>query len=132
MKKRKILVLVGPTASGKTTLSLSIAKELGSEIISADSRQVYRHLNIGTAKPTPEELAAVPHHFIDILDPKENYSAGSFGIDARKTIEEIHYRNHHALVVGGSGLYVRALINGFFSVPATESKVRLSLIERLN
>ncbi len=122
-------MLVGPTASGKTTVSLPLAERLGSEIISADSRQIYRHMDIGTAKPTVAERTRVPHHFIDILDPDQEYSAGEFGTRGREEIGRILLRGRVPLIVGGSGLYIRSLVDGFFDGPPADQEVR-STIER--
>ena len=108
------IALVGPTASGKTALSEHIAHHLPVEIISADSRQVYRYLTIGTAKPPAELLERIPHHFIDIVDPDESYSAGRFGTEAAQVVQDIHTRGRIPLIVGGSGLYIRALCEGLF------------------
>jgi len=111
----EIPFLVGPTASGKTEVSLIIALKLGAEIVGADSRQVFKYLDIGTAKPTTAERKAVPHHMIDILEPNDHYSAGDYARDARMVIEEIKNRGRIPLVVGGSGLYIKALIEGLSS-----------------
>lgn len=127
----RILVLVGPTASGKTSLSIQLARILNAEIISADSRQVYRYLDIGTAKPTKRELAEAPHHFIDILPPDAGYSAGLFGVRGRAVAEQIFSRGRVPLVVGGSGLYVKSLIDGLFSGPGADPDLRATLEERL-
>ena len=108
-----VLVLAGPTAVGKTAVALALAEQMPAEIISADSRQVYRFMNIGTAKPTREELAQAPHHFIDICNPDEVYSAGQFGREARASVLDMQQRGKCALIVGGSGLYLRALLEGF-------------------
>ncbi len=107
------IVLTGPTAVGKTAVALALAEQMPAEIVSADSRQVYRFMNIGTAKPTREELAQAPHHFIDICNPEEVYSAGQFGREARARVLEIQKRGKLPLIVGGSGLYLRALLEGF-------------------
>lgn len=109
-----VIALVGPTASGKTALAEEVANLLPVEIISADSRQIYRHLTIGTAKPSAALLREIPHHFIDIIDPDETYSAGRFATEAEVVVREILSRNRIPLVVGGSGLYVQALCEGFF------------------
>jgi len=119
-----ILVLVGPTASGKTALSLILAEILGGEIISADSRQIYQYLDIGTAKPTPEELKCVPHHFINILHPDQTYNAGEYGQQARTKIDELLNQHRQPILVGGSGLYIRAVIDGFFNGPGKNLEVR--------
>ena len=123
----KIFCIVGPTASGKTALSLILAERLRAEIVSADSRQVYRYMDIGTAKPTAEERERVPHHCIDILDPEESFSAGAFGETARRIVEEIHARERCVIVAGGSGLYVRALLDGMFEGSFRDDALRTSL-----
>lgn len=113
--------LIGPTAVGKSAAALVLAQQHGWEILSADSRQIYRHLDIGTAKPTMEERASVLHHFIDIRNPNEIYSAGEFSREARAAIAEVLSRGKLPFVVGGSGLYVRALSDGFFE-PAISNR----------
>ncbi|MDZ7265369.1 MAG: tRNA (adenosine(37)-N6)-dimethylallyltransferase MiaA [candidate division KSB1 bacterium] len=126
--KPRILILVGPTGVGKTALSLQIAMELHDvEIISADSRQVYKLMDIGTAKPTPEQRAMVPHHFIDIKYPNEYYSAGQFGREARRKIDELQLQGKRPLVVGGSGLYIQALVDGFFEKEIFDPQVKARL-----
>jgi tRNA dimethylallyltransferase len=130
MRARTVFVLVGPTASGKTAVSLPLARLLNAEIISADSRQIYRHMNIGTAKPTPVECARVPHHFVDMLNPDQEYSAGEFGIRGREEIQRIFARGHMPLVVGGAGLYVKSLVDGFFDGPPADPAVRAQITER--
>jgi len=127
---RTVIVLVGPSASGKTAVSLPLAELLGAEIISADSRQIYRFMDIGTAKPTAAERARVTHHFIDILNPDQEYSAGEFGIRGREEIERIFSRGHVPLVVGGSGLYVRSLTDGLFDGPPADFEVRTTIEEQ--
>ncbi len=104
-----VLVLAGPTACGKTDLAIALAKTFDAEIIGADSRQVYRDMPIGTAAPTREQLADVPHHLIGFLEPRERYSAGRFAREARAIIRDIHARGRRVIVVGGTGFYVRAL-----------------------
>jgi tRNA dimethylallyltransferase len=126
-----ILVIVGPTASGKSTLALSIAQQIPSEIVSADSRQIYKHLSIGTAKPSEKELKSVPHHFIDRCEPNERFTAGDFQREGRKIISEILSRNKLPIIVGGTGLYIRGLIDGFFEQPEFTKGIRLQLHERL-
>src|SRR5512142_2209170 len=108
----ELLILVGPTAVGKTEIALSLAEEIGAEIISADSMQVYRGMDIGTAKPTPDERARVPHHLIDVAEPAEEFSVGQYLKLAEAAIEDIKNRRKLPLVVGGTGLYVRALTEG--------------------
>jgi tRNA dimethylallyltransferase len=125
------IVVVGPTASGKTALSLLLARRLNAEIISADSRQIYRHLTIGTAKPSETDRRDVPHHFIDVLDPRQDYSAGEFGTEARAVLADIQKRGKRALVVGGSGLYVKGLVDGFFDGPGKDPEIRERLEREL-
>lgn len=110
----RVLILAGTTASGKTGVSIPLARMLDGEIISADSRQIFRDLNIGTAKPTAEQQAAVPHHFIDELSIEQKWTAGDFGREARKRVEQILAGNRTPLVVGGSMLYLRAFVDGFY------------------
>ncbi len=131
-ESRQILVLLGPTASGKTALSLEVAARLPVEIISADSRQIYRHMDIGTAKPSVEQRRAVPHHFVDILEPSEDFNAGEFGRQGRRVIDEIFARGRIPFVVGGSGLYLRGLIDGFFEGPGADPELRNRLYERMH
>lgn len=107
-----MIAIVGPTASGKSALGLRVADRLGGEIVSADSRQVYRGMDIGTAKPTAEERARTPHHLVDVADPGERYDVFRFQRDARAALAAIHRRGRVAIVVGGTGLYVRALLDG--------------------
>lgn len=106
----KLIVIVGPTAVGKTALSLELAKKFNGEIVSGDSMQIYRQLNIGTAKATPEEQAVAPHHMIDIADPAEHYSAARFVREAQAAIADIADRGKMPILVGGTGFYVQALL----------------------
>ena len=131
LPRRVILVLVGPTASGKTAVSLRLAGRLNGEIISADSRQIYKYLDIGTAKPTRDERGRIPHHFLDELKPGEDFNAGQFGERGRNIIDEIFGRGRLPIVVGGSGLYVRSLIDGIFEGPGADEEYRKILEERL-
>src|SRR3954465_4939837 len=126
-----VLAIVGPTATGKSALAMALAERLDGEIVSADALQVYRGFDIGTAKPGLEERARVAHHLIDILDPHERYSAGEFARRARGVIAEIEGRGRVPLVVGGSGLYLRALCDGLSPVPPGDPEVRRKLRERL-
>jgi tRNA dimethylallyltransferase len=126
-----ILVVVGPTASGKTSLALEIARRIPSEIISADSRQVYKLLTIGTAKPTPDELRQVKHHFVEEILPDRHFSAGEFGSEGRKEVQEILKRKKLPIVVGGTGLYIRALVDGLFTGPGREEEIRDELEDRM-
>ncbi len=120
----KVLVLAGPTASGKTRLGIELARRLGGEIISADSMQFYRGMEIGTAAPTPEELALARHHFVSFLTPDQSMAAGEYQRQARAVIREIQARGGVPVVVGGSGLYIRALVDGLFEGPPRDPAVR--------
>ncbi len=124
---RPIPVIVGPTAVGKTDLSLAIAQALNAEIIGGDSRQVYRGLDIGTAKPSLAQRQAFPHHLIDILNPNEPLNAAGFARLAWGCIHVIEARGKQPLVVGGSGLYIRALTDGLFTGPGANSQLRGAL-----
>ena len=119
--------LVGPTASGKSTQALALAECLPLEIISVDSAQVYRGMDIGTAKPTPTERAAVPHHLIDLIDPREAYSAAQFAADATRLIGEIRGRGRLPLLVGGTMLYFKILSDGLDALPAADPTVRAKI-----
>ena len=112
-EKIKLIVVVGPTAVGKTALGIELAQQFNGEIISGDSQQVYRHLNIGTAKATPEEQAAVPHHLIDVRDVDANYSVYDFVAEASQAIMEIASRGKVPIIVGGTGLYLQSLLEGY-------------------
>lgn len=123
----RIPVLVGPTAVGKTAVALALADRWPLEVISADSRQVYRRLDIGTAKPTKKERAKAAHHGLDLVDPGTRYSAGHFARDATTWINEVRGRDQLPIVVGGTGLYVRALAEGLFREPALDAGRRRRL-----
>src|SRR5262252_8208019 len=112
-----VILLMGPTAAGKTDLALELAKEFPLEIVSVDSAMIYRGLDIGTGKPSPAILASVSHHLVDILDPSERYSAGQFVRDARRLITEIRSRNKAPLLVGGTMLYFKSLMHGLAELP---------------
>ena len=118
-KKNSVLVIVGPTATGKSALALTVAERVAAEIISGDSMLVYRGFDIGTAKPTAAERQSVPHHLIDCKEPTEKYSAAEFQADATRLIVEINARGHLPIVVGGTGLYIKALAEGYDFLPAT-------------
>lgn len=126
-RKPVALVITGPTATGKTALSLDVAERLDGEIISMDSRQVYRGMDIGTAKVTPDQRARVPHHGLDLVDPDERYSAGRFARDARRWIEEIRARGHTPILVGGTGFFLRALTHPLFREPEMPERAREAL-----
>jgi tRNA dimethylallyltransferase len=127
-----VLAIVGPTATGKSALGMALAERLSGEIINADALQVYEGFDIGTAKPGVEERARVPHHLIDILEPHEPYSAGEFARRAQEAIAEIHGRGRVPIVVGGSGLYLRALFQGMSPMPPGDPEIRRKLRERLD
>ena len=124
------LILAGPTASGKTALALALAERLPLEIISVDSALVYRGMDIGTAKPTADELARVPHHLIDIIDPAESYNAARFVADTQRLSAEIRARGHLPLLVGGTMLYIKALLDGLDDIPSASPEVRAMLDAR--
>lgn len=119
-----VVVVTGPTASGKTSIGIEIARRFGGEIVNADSMQVYRYMDVGTAKPTPEERATVPHHVFDIVDPDANYSAGRYGGDARRAADAIHGRGGLVVLVGGTGLYIRAFLEGLVSDGGANPELR--------
>lgn len=125
-----VIVLVGPTASGKTSVAVQLAKRLGGEVVNADSRQVYRFLDVGTAKPTREEMDGVPHHGFDAVDPEQRYSAGRYAGEARRWIAEIRERGRWAIVAGGSGLYLQALVDGFFGGADVRDEESRAWLER--
>ena len=126
-----VVAIVGPTASGKSALALRAAEQHGGEIVSADSRQVYRGMDIGTAKPTPEEQRRVRHHCIDVVDPGTPYDAARYQADGRSALALIAGRGHQAYVVGGTGLYVRALLDGLaFADAPTDPALRATLEAR--
>ncbi|MEP7227379.1 MAG: tRNA (adenosine(37)-N6)-dimethylallyltransferase MiaA [Gemmatimonadales bacterium] len=127
MAGARVPVLVGPTAVGKTAVALALAAHWPLEIISADSRQVYRRLDIGTAKPSRKERGRVPHHGLDLVDPGARYSAGLFARDGVTWLAEIRQRDNLPVVVGGTGLYIRALAEGLFAEPSLDAAKRRSL-----
>ncbi len=121
------LAIVGPTGAGKTALSVAVAKRIGGEIVSMDSRQIYRGMDVGTAKASESDRAAVPHHGLDVRDPGERYSAGQFGRDARRWIAEIGARGRVALVVGGTGFFLKVLTEPIFREPPLDQGRRMRL-----
>ena len=125
---KHLISIVGPTASGKTSLSIEIAKKYSCHILSADSRQVYRQMDIGTAKPSKEEIQVIPHHFLDILDPSSSTSAGKFGEAARELMEELFLKFPVIVIAGGSGLYLKAVWEGFDEIPPVPLTVRNGII----
>lgn len=129
--KKAVIVLTGPTASGKSEIALDVARESAMEIVSADSMQVYRHMNIGTAKPTQEEQCAVRHHLIDVCDPDERFTVSQYQRLATKAIAEIHARGNIPLIVGGTGFYIDALLQSFeLPEESSEGRLRSLLVER--
>lgn len=121
-----LLALVGPTASGKTEAAIDLAERLGAEIVSVDSMLVYRGMDVGTAKPTFEQRARVPHHLIDVADPEESFTVARYQALAREAVEKIHARGRRVLLAGGSGLYLRAVVDDL-ELPATDRAVRRRL-----
>ena len=124
---RPVVVVTGPTASGKSRLGVELALRFGGEIINADSMQVYRFMEIGTAKPSLEERARVPHHLYDIVNPDGDYNAGRFAKDAREVAARIHGRGRAVFLVGGTGLYIRAFLNGLLALGGADSELRRQL-----
>lgn len=125
---KPLIVIAGPTASGKTGLSISLAKALDGEIVSADSMQIYKYMNIGTAKPTEEEKDGIPHHMMDILEPDVNFSVADYCEMAHKVIEGIHSRGKVPILVGGTGLYIDSLVNNVdFDVDDENHEIRKEL-----
>lgn len=122
--KPKVIAVVGPTASGKTKLAIELAHKLNGEVISADSRLVYKGFDIASAKPTMEEREGIPHHLIDIVEPEFNYSAGNYVEDAKRAIEDILSRNKTPIVAGGTGLYFRVLLE-HYDLPKVETDLEL-------
>ena len=125
--KPDIAVVCGPTCVGKTTIAIEVARCLNGEIVGADSMQVYRRMDIGTAKPTPEERAQVPHHMIDVVEPDQPFDAAQYAAMARDVIADIRSRKHLPIVTGGTGLYIRALTGGLFRRGASDPEVRKRL-----
>jgi len=120
----KILTIIGPTAVGKTNKSIKIARKISGEIISADSRQIYKYLDIGTAKPTSEQKRIATFHLIDFVDPTKNYSCGQFARDAEAKIEEIMEQDKVPIICGGTGLYIKALFHPLHALPESKCEIR--------
>ncbi len=125
--KTTLIVIVGPTAVGKTAVAIELAKKLNCDILSADSRQFYREMNIGTAKPDADEMDGVKHHFINNLSITDDYSAGKFEAEALEKLSEIYQKNNIAILVGGSGLFVNALCFGLDDIPSASLELRNQL-----
>ena len=128
-KMNTLLVLLGPTGVGKTEWSTRVAEELGSPIISADSRQIYRDLTIGTAAPTTEQMQRVPHHFVGILSPEDYYSASEFEREVLVLLNELHQQHPVVVMTGGSMMYIDAVCNGIDEIPTIDQKLRDDLQE---
>ncbi|MCX7994979.1 MAG: tRNA (adenosine(37)-N6)-dimethylallyltransferase MiaA [candidate division WOR-3 bacterium] len=128
---QEIITIIGPTGVGKTEVAIKIAEQFNGEIISADSRQVYKYLNIGTAKPTPEQRKRTVFHLIDFLEPDENYSCGNFARDAERLIEQIVAKGRLPIVCGGTGLYIRALFNPLHQLPQADKELKTRLQDML-
>jgi tRNA dimethylallyltransferase len=126
---KKLIVIAGPTAVGKTAAAISVAEKLRTEIVSADSRQIFKELNIGTAKPSPEELKKVTHHFIGNKSIHENYDAGQYGRDAIALINQLFEKYDWLVMVGGSGLYIKAALEGFDEMPGVPDGLRKKITE---
>lgn len=127
--KKPLIVIAGPTASGKTALSISLAKHFDGEVVSADSMQIYKYMNIGTAKPEEEEKCNIPHHLMDIVEPSVNFSVADYCEMAHKTISDIHARGKMPILVGGTGLYIDSLVNNVdFGAPDSDPKLRAELL----
>ncbi len=122
--KHKVVVICGPTGIGKTALSIQLAEWFSGEIVGADSMQIYRYMDIGTAKPTAAERARIPHHMVDVADPDESYDAARFSREARECISRIHDRRKLPFIVGGTGLYIRALLHGLCDASPVDETVR--------
>ncbi|MGD9300050.1 MAG: tRNA (adenosine(37)-N6)-dimethylallyltransferase MiaA [Desulfobacterales bacterium] len=122
--KPKIIVICGPTGIGKTTVGIRLAENVGGEIISADSMQIYRYMDIGTAKPTADEQSRISHHMIDVVDPDEDFDALRFAEMARRKVMQLDHQGVISLVVGGTGLYIKALLQGLFQAPPVDLKIR--------
>ena len=126
----KIICIAGPTASGKTALAVALAKELDAEVISCDSMQIYRYMDIGTAKPTPDEMQGIPHHMLNVADPGEDFSVSKYCDMATPILEEILSKGKTAIIAGGTGLYMDALIRGNSFAPCPSTGMRESWSSR--
>lgn len=129
MNKKYLIVIGGPTASGKTAVAIDVAKHFGTEIISADSRQFYREMNIGTAKPSPAELATVPHHFINSQSIENEYTVGDFEREALQLLNRLFEKHDHVVMAGGSGLFIQAVCEGLDEFPPVPDEVKNHLEE---
>lgn len=131
MEKPKLFCVVGPTASGKTDYAIELAKALGGEVVSCDSMQIYRGMDIGTAKPTKEEMQGIPHHMLDFVDPAESYSVADFVRDARICIQDILQRGRVPILCGGTGLYVDSVLNQIEFAPKVQDKAYREALKKM-
>jgi tRNA dimethylallyltransferase len=131
MPKPRLVILLGPTGVGKTEMALRMAGRWGGEIVSADSMQVYRGMDIGTAKPTPEERMRVPHHLLDVVDPDESFHVSKYCDLAREVVARLHREGRPVFVVGGTGLYIRALLGGLIDSPGADESLRNRLKDEI-
>ncbi len=131
-KPIKLIVIIGPTAVGKTDLSLAVARKFSCEIINMDSMQIYRHMDIGTAKPSPAERKKIPHHLLDYINPDEEYNVARFVKDAGQAIDDICSRRKIPLLIGGTGLYLKGLLEGIFSLPPVVKKIKEEVRKELH
>jgi tRNA dimethylallyltransferase len=127
MEKPRVIVLCGPTAVGKTTVAIRLAGEIHAQILNADSMQVYRYMDIGTAKATPEEQREIRHHLIDVVDPDQPFDAATYARLAGVVIDDLHRQHVASLIVGGTGLYIKALVHGLFQAPPSNMDLRFRL-----
>ena len=132
MALQPLVILTGPTASGKSALALELCAQFNGEIVNVDSALIYRQLNIGTAKPSHKELQQIPHHLIDILDPDTPFSAGQFCLRAKTAIDEIEARSHLPFLVGGTMLYLKALLYGLSDLPTASPQIRQFILDEAN
>ncbi len=129
MSGKKLIVVAGPTAVGKTAVAIQLARHFNAAIVSADSRQIYREMTVGTAKPSSAERAEVPHYFIDTHTVGEDYDAATYAVDALKVIQDLFLRSEHVILCGGSGLYIRGVCEGFDDIPEIPEKIREEIIK---
>ena len=132
MDQPRLIAIVGPTASGKSQVAIDIASQINAEIISADSMQIYRYMDIGTGKPSPEDRGRIPHHLIDIIFPDETFSAANYKERARRVVDVLQKGGKNILIVGGTGLYIKALLRGLFPSPEVDQSLRQELREKAN
>ena len=125
--QNKLIVVAGPTAVGKTAIAIALAQHFDTHVVSADARQFYREMHLGTAKPTPQELQAVPHHFVDSHSISQSYDAAAYGKQALACIHQLFVSHRQVILCGGSGLYIKAVLDGFDEIPAVDPAIRLQL-----